>query len=72
MLDKHSCLGAQDEASVDALDCEIVIRELTNYMEGLAGPRLRTQIEEHLDRCVDCNTILGTTRMMLQLVGDGL
>lgn len=72
MSNKHSCLDAQDEAAGEGLDCEVVVRELTNYMEGLAAPRLRAQIEEHVDHCTDCDTILSTTRMMLQLVGRSM
>ena len=68
MLSESGSSG-QGTALREGDDCALVIRELTNYMEGLTDPLLRAQIEFHLSHCANCNTILRTTRMMLRLVG---
>jgi predicted anti-sigma-YlaC factor YlaD len=51
-------------------NCEMVHRELTNYMEGQVDPRLRAQIEEHMRGCQNCKNLLVTTQKMLQIVGN--
>jgi len=53
-----------------AMDCDKVVRELSNYIEGQLEPPLRAEIERHLRRCSYCAILIDSTRKLLYLVGD--
>jgi len=53
-----------------AMDCDKVVRELSNYIEGQLEPALRAEIERHLRRCSYCAILIDSTRKLLYLVGD--
>jgi hypothetical protein len=53
-----------------AMDCDKVVRDLSNYIEGQLEPPLRAEIERHLRRCSYCAILIDSTRKLLYLVGD--
>lgn len=52
------------------MDCDKIVRELSNYIEGQLEPPLRTEIERHLRRCSRCSILVDSIRKLLYLVGD--
>ena len=53
------------------ISCLDVLREISNYIEGVVPADLRQRIEEHLKVCDHCTAIYDGTRNVLQLVADG-
>jgi hypothetical protein len=52
------------------VNCEEVWREVSNYLDGEIGPRLRAAVEEHLRGCKHCTAVIDGTRNVVQLYGD--
>jgi RNA polymerase sigma-70 factor (ECF subfamily) len=52
------------------ISCRRVMKELSNYIDECVSEQLRKAIEEHLEQCDRCSTVLDTTRKVLYIVGD--
>ena len=52
------------------IDCHAVRRELSDYLEDDLAPRLRFQIEGHLDDCGRCTAVYDGIRNVVRLLGD--
>jgi anti-sigma factor RsiW len=52
------------------LNCEGVIRELSNYIDGELPPAVRMELEQHLAHCKDCKIIVDQTKMTVQIFCD--
>jgi predicted anti-sigma-YlaC factor YlaD len=53
------------------ISCLDVWREISNYIDEIVSPELRTRIEEHLKVCEHCTAIYDGTRNVVKLVADG-
>jgi hypothetical protein len=54
----------------DAVNCEKVWHEISNYLEGEVDPALRLAMDEHFRTCKRCSSVLEGTRNVIQLYGD--
>jgi hypothetical protein len=54
----------------EAIKCEQVWREISNYLEGDLDATLRTAMDEHFRTCKHCKSVLEGTRNVIQLYGD--
>jgi hypothetical protein len=54
----------------EAVNCERIWHEISNYLEGDIDPRLRTAMEEHFCSCKHCRSVLEGTRNVVRLYGD--
>jgi hypothetical protein len=54
----------------DALNCEQVWHEISNYLEGEVDSALRLAMDEHCRTCQRCSSVLAGTRNVIQLYGD--
>lgn len=54
----------------EAVNCEQVWQEISNYLEGDMDAGLRTAMEEHFRTCSRCKSVLDGTRNVIQLYGD--
>jgi anti-sigma factor RsiW len=52
------------------LNCKGVIRELSNYIDGVLEPTIRQELERHLEHCEDCTMILDQTRKSIEILCD--
>lgn len=52
------------------VSCKKVIAELSNFLDESVGPALRTEIVQHLNRCVRCSVLLDSTRKLIVISGD--
>jgi hypothetical protein len=52
------------------VDCELVWREVSNYLDGDVEPRLRSAMDEHFRSCHRCAAVLEGTRNVIQLYSD--
>lgn len=52
------------------VNCELVWREISNYVEGDVEAALRTAMDEHFHTCARCRSVLEGTRNVIQLYGD--
>ena len=57
-----------DEAMV--VSCEVVWREVSNYLDGEVEPGLRFAMQEHIRGCKHCTAVVEGTRNVIQLYGD--
>jgi hypothetical protein len=57
---------------VISIDCKLVIREVSNFIDSEVTPDLRSQMEAHFAECAHCLAILDGTRNVIRLVGDSL
>ncbi len=51
-------------------NCEQVWREISNYIDGDVDATLRASMDEHLQTCKHCASVLAGTRNVVQLYGD--
>jgi hypothetical protein len=51
-------------------NCEVVWREISNYLEGEVDAGLRTAMDEHFRICSRCKSVLEGTRNVIRLYGD--
>jgi Putative zinc-finger len=54
----------------EAVSCEKIWLEISNYLEGDVEPALRTAMDEHFKTCKQCASVLEGTRNVIQLYGD--
>ena len=53
-----------------SVNCELVWREISNYLEGEIDPSLRSAMDQHFHTCARCKSVLEGTRNVIQLYGD--
>jgi hypothetical protein len=54
----------------EAVNCEQVWREISNYADGDIDAELRASMDEHFRACTRCASVLAGTRNVVQLYGD--
>jgi hypothetical protein len=52
------------------ITCETVWRESSNYLEGDIAPKLRLAMDEHIQSCKECASIMDGLRNVVTLYGD--
>ena len=57
--------------SIIEIDCDHVILEISNYIDGEISADLRARIEAHVRGCKHCTAILDGTANTLRLLADG-
>jgi hypothetical protein len=60
----------RNDVSRGTVDCELVWREISNYLEGEIDSTLRAGMEEHFRTCKRCASVLEGTRNVIRLYGD--
>ena len=60
-----------DDNPMIEIDCEHVILQISNYIDGEISADLRARIEAHVRGCKHCTAILDGTKNTLQLLADG-
>ena len=56
--------------NLEAVNCEKVWREISNYLEGDVDAALRAAMDEHFHTCKRCASVLEGTRNVIQLYSD--
>lgn len=59
------------EQQIIEIDCEHVILQISNYIEGDITQELRARMEEHIRGCKHCAAVLDGTSNTLRLLADG-
>lgn len=54
----------------EAVNCEQVWREISNYLEGEVDSSMRAAMDEHIRGCQRCTSVLEGTRNVIRLYGD--
>ena len=54
----------------EAVNCEQVWREISNYIDGEVDAGLRSSMDEHFHTCKRCASVLAGTRNVVALYGD--
>jgi putative zinc finger protein len=54
----------------EAVNCEHVWREISNYLEGEVDAGMRSAMEAHFQTCKRCSSVLEGTRNVVRLYGD--
>jgi len=54
----------------EAIRCERVWQEISNFLEGDVEPGLRAAMDEHFKTCKKCVSVLEGTRNVIRLYGD--
>jgi hypothetical protein len=62
--------GDETMVNRDAVNCELVWREISNYLEGEVTPELRAAMETHFHSCQRCRSLLEGTRNVVRLYSD--
>ncbi|MGD0212917.1 MAG: zf-HC2 domain-containing protein [Terriglobales bacterium] len=52
------------------VNCEVVWREISNYLDGEIDAKLRSAMDEHIHGCKRCTAVLAGTRNLVELYGD--
>jgi len=52
------------------LSCELVWKEISNYIEGDVDASLREGMDDHFRSCKGCASVLAGTRNVIELYGD--
>jgi Putative zinc-finger len=54
----------------EAVNCEHVWQEISNYLEGDVDASLRSAMDDHFKTCKRCSSVLEGTRNVIRLYGD--
>jgi len=54
----------------EAVNCEQVWQEISNYLEGDVDPAMRSAMDGHFNVCKHCASLLEGTRNVIRLYGD--
>jgi hypothetical protein len=60
----------RDSINHGTMNCEVVWREVSNYIEGDLDVELRAEMERHFSTCQRCASVLSGMRNVIQLYGD--
>lgn len=52
------------------MNCQGVIREISNYIDGELGLPARQDLEQHLEHCEECNLVVNQTRLTVKVFCD--
>jgi anti-sigma factor RsiW len=52
------------------LNCQCVIRELSNYIDGELDLSVKQELERHLEHCEECKVVVDQTRLTVDLFCD--
>jgi hypothetical protein len=52
------------------LNCNGVIREISNYIDGDLELAMKQELERHLEHCDDCRMVIDQTRLTVQVFCD--
>ncbi len=56
-------------AGVDHLTCQELVEVLTDYLEGVAEPAARAEVERHIVFCRGCSNYVEQMRSTIDLLG---
>lgn len=62
--------GDETMVNRESVNCELVWREISNYLEGEVTPELRAAMDNHFHTCQRCRSVLEGTRNVIALYGD--
>lgn len=49
------------------MNCQNIIRELTDYLDGEMSPAMKAELEKHLTDCDDCRMVVDSTRKTIEI-----
>jgi anti-sigma factor (TIGR02949 family) len=49
------------------LPCQIILDNLSDYLDGELEPELCADIEKHISTCQDCKVVINTLKKTIQL-----
>jgi anti-sigma factor RsiW len=49
------------------LNCQGIIRELTDYLDGELSSAVKAELELHLAECDDCRIVVDSTRKTIEI-----
>ena len=49
------------------MNCQGLIAELTEYLDGDLGAGIRVELEQHLAKCENCRIVVNTTRKTIEI-----
>jgi anti-sigma factor RsiW len=49
------------------LNCQGLIVELTEYLDGALDSSVRMELEQHLAKCQNCRIVVNTTRKTIEI-----
>jgi len=52
------------------LNCNGVIREISNYIDGELDPPVKQELERHLQDCEECKMVVDQTRLTVEIFCD--
>lgn len=52
------------------MNCEEVIHELSDYIDGELGAALHRELESHLHECSDCKLVVDQTKKTIEIFCD--
>lgn len=52
------------------MNCEDVIRELSNYLDGELALAAKQDLEGHLGQCHDCKMVVDQTKLTIEVFCD--
>ena len=52
------------------MNCEEVIRELSNFLDGELEPGIKLDFEQHLAGCGECLLIVNQTKTTIEIFAD--
>jgi anti-sigma factor RsiW len=52
------------------LNCEELIHELSEYIDGELGTALQRELESHLDDCSECKLVVDQTKKTIEIFCD--
>lgn len=52
------------------MNCQNVVRELSNYIDGDLDAGLKQELESHIEHCKDCRLVVDQTKKTIEIFCD--
>ena len=52
------------------MNCEGVIREISDYIDGALEPAAKLELERHLEHCEDCKVVVDQAKLTVEVFCD--
>jgi putative zinc finger protein len=62
--------GIKAMVNREAMNCEQIWKEISDYIEGEVSPAMRTAMDDHFHTCQRCRSVLEGTRNVIHLYRD--
>jgi hypothetical protein len=58
------------DARMEFIECEELVEQVTDYLEGELDPEAQARMDQHLSLCIGCESHMGEVNVTLRLMAS--